>query len=238
MRSKSRTVMAVGALVATSVTTVIACSVSVNGSAPGDAGEDAMIPQVDAMSDANAPDAGSAHDAGAKDSSFEASTSEASTKDASGDAACSGLICNGECIAASDCAGCAGATLLCAAKGACVSHCDTCVDGTDASTPIECFACDANHQNPIGTCTSADVGAYCLNGSYFGSYRGGAGYHCGCADGDAGDAAACPGATQVCTTVGNVPLCVTCGEPVPTSIEGVACKAGGTTCNPSAHSCE
>lgn len=91
--------------------------------------------------------------------------------------------------------------------------------------PIECFACDGNHQNPIGTCQPADAGSYCLNGDYVGQYKGGPGYQCGC-----NDVGSCPGATQVCVPLGNVDagFCLTCGEATVGQIQGAPCKDGGT----------
>jgi hypothetical protein len=229
--SGCRAKIALGTLVAVSVTTAVACSVSISGSeTAADAGNDAMGSDA-ASPEANPPDVRNDTELG------DVVLPDASDAgDGSADAACTGVTCNGQCTSASDCSGCSGATLLCAPQHACVSACGACRDSADASMPIECFACDAKHQNPIGTCAPDDAGTYCLNGGYFGSYHGGAGYHCGCAAGDAG-AETCPGASQVCATINNAPICVTCGEPVPTDITGMACKAPGTTCNPSAHAC-
>ena len=67
-------------------------------------------------------------------------------------AACTGLSCNGACMAgATDCTGCPGATLLCAARGECVSDCAA---GCGGATPLECFVCDSEQQHPVGTCAA------------------------------------------------------------------------------------
>jgi hypothetical protein len=145
---------------------------------------------------------------------------------------CAGVICNGKCTDATDCSSCTGAPLLCASQGTCLSACAKCADEQSNPLPIECYACDSNHQNPVGTCEPADSGSYCLSGDYFAS--GGANvYHCGC-DGDAGS---CPGASQICVPLGVGSFCVTCGEPVQgDAASGAVCKGGGT-CSPDTHSC-
>jgi hypothetical protein len=165
--------------------------------------------------DANVPDVGVDADAGA---------------DAS---PCTGLLCNGACISDPDCLSCAGATLLCAPRGECVANCSAC-STADAALPTECFSCDQTHQNPVGTCQPADPGSFCLSGNYFGSYDGGAGYHCGCSSGDAGE---CPGESQVCVAFGGSPVCVTCGEPTPSGSGTLSCKRAGTTCNAGTGQC-
>lgn len=149
---------------------------------------------------------------------------------------CSGVICNGVCMAASDCHACSGAHLLCAPKHTCVEACAGCADSNDAGLPIECFACDSNHANPIGTCQPSDNAKYCLSGSYLNVYSGGAaGYHCGCGDGGAAD---CPGNSQVCArTPGGTTFCVTCGEVYIYDLTDAGCK-GGKSCNPEAAACE
>jgi hypothetical protein len=91
--------------------------------------------------------------------------------------------------------------------------------------PIECFACDENRQNPVGTCSYDDPATYCLNGNY-----GAAGpqraFRCLCGDGGAND---CPGQTQVCApSPGGVGDCITCGEIFVTDPTGLACKDGKT----------
>jgi hypothetical protein len=100
--------------------------------------------------------------------------------------------------------------------------------------PIECFACDSNHQNPIGGCAYHDAGSYCLSGNYLGQYQGGPGYQCAC-----NDAGACPGATQVCVPLGNYKsdFCLTCGETTLAPIDGHPCMGGGT-CQASAAVCQ
>jgi hypothetical protein len=215
-------VLAVAMVTAASLAGVGACSVGVSGQGPSvvDAGADAATLDSSVILDSGLPDVGVA------------------TRDAAGDAGvpCTGVLCNGHCLEANDCSSCTGAPLLCASSHpACVNSCSGCSDTSDQALPIECYACDVQHENPIGTCASASGSAYCLSGNYFGSYEGGAGYHCGCPSGDAGE---CPGSSQVCTTIGSAALCVTCGEPVPTDVTGAPCKVGNTTCNAATHSCQ
>lgn len=92
--------------------------------------------------------------------------------------------------------------------------------------PIECFACDINHANPIGSCQYDDAGSYCLSSDYAGQYGGQTGYLCTCAD---GGVSSCPGATQVCLPLGNVgqSFCLTCGEATVGAIQGAPCQGGG-----------
>jgi hypothetical protein len=140
------------------------------------------------------------------------------------DAGCTGVMCNGECIPSGDCHGCSGAPFLCASTGQCAAGCQACSSLKGVAMPIECFACDINHQNPIGTCQQDDAGAYCLSGDYLGQYDGGPGYQCQC-----GNVSDCPGATQVCVPLGNVDasFCLTCGEATIGPIDGGACRDGG-----------
>jgi hypothetical protein len=155
--------------------------------------------------------------------------------DAADAAPCSGVVCNGACLSASDCRGCAGAPLLCGPTGTCMADCSSCAGSNDASLPVECFACDSNRQNPIGTCSTADPSQYCLNGSYLGSYAEGAnGYHCPCGDAGAPD---CPGSDQVCAPTPNGGhTCITCGESYLYDVTDAACK-NGLSCDPSSFSC-
>jgi len=120
------------------------------------------------------------------------------------DAACPpGVLCNGVCTSSVDCRACSGAPLLCAGTSTCTSDCTAC-----PASPTECFACDMNRANPIGTCQPSNPLTYCLDTNYAGAYAGAQGYHCGCTT-----AADCPGATQVCIAVANGPFaCFTCGE--------------------------
>jgi hypothetical protein len=138
---------------------------------------------------------------------------------------CTGVICAGACLQATDCRSCSGAPMLCGATGTCVAACAGCQDSEGGAQPIDCFACDSNHQNPIGTCQLADAGSYCLSGDYLGQYQGGPGYQCGC-----NDVSGCPGATQVCIPLGNrdAGFCLTCGEATLGQIQGQPCKDGGT----------
>lgn len=147
---------------------------------------------------------------------------------------CDGLVCNGQCLHTTDCSTCSGAQLLCAAAKTCVEDCAFCQGDGNIVLPIECYACDSAHANPIGTCESVES-SYCLGGDYFGGPSG-TGYHCGCPSGSAND---CPGASQVCFNLNGQNLCATCGEPIPLSASGgVSCKTQGTSCNASTHSCE
>ncbi len=148
-----------------------------------------------------------------------------------GGAACAGVICNGQCTTDVDCSSCAGSPLLCGSQRTCLSACAQCTDDQNNQFPIECFACDAQHQHPLGTCESSDPGSYCLNGNYFAA-GGTSVYHCSC-DGDAGS---CPGASQICVASGATNICLTCGEPVPGSSAGLLCKGGGT-CDPDTRAC-
>jgi hypothetical protein len=200
-----------------------ACSVGVSGqgTAAVDGGSDAAIHDSSTPLDA-------AHDVGVAQPDAGADVADTG-------APCTGVLCNGQCLAANDCSSCNGSPLLCASSHpTCVDSCSSCSDTNDQPLPVECYACDVQHANPIGACAPATGSAYCLSGNYFGSYQGGAGYHCGCPSGDAGE---CPGSTQVCTTIGAAALCVTCGEPVPTDVTGSPCKAAGTTCNPGGNAC-
>lgn len=170
----------------------------------------------DAVTDAGGHEGGADADAGSRD----AGPPDAGPPDAG---PCTGVLCNGQCLP--DCRSCTGAPLLCGLTGACVSTCAGCQDAGATAMPIECFACDSNHQNPIGTCQPADAGSYCLSGDYLGQYQGGSGYQCGC-----NEAGACPGATQVCIPLGNynAEFCLTCGEATIGPIQGAPCKDGGT----------
>jgi hypothetical protein len=122
------------------------------------------------------------------------------------DAGCkTGVVCDGNCTSASDCAGCGGANLLCQATNTCTSDCTMC-----PANPIQCFACDMNRLNPIGTCEPDVQGAYCLDENYANIYKGGQGYHCACIF-----ATDCPADTEVCIGIGPPPAtlgCFTCGE--------------------------
>lgn len=150
---------------------------------------------------------------------------------------CSGVLCQGSCLAANDCSGCSGATLLCPGSRVCLASCSSCTDSSDASLPVECYSCDVNRQNPIGTCTSNDSATYCLSGDYSGGYAdGGIGYHCPCSVD--GGASTCPGDTQVCAaTAGVAHICVTCGEVYLSDLTGQPCK-NGNTCAPASASCQ
>jgi hypothetical protein len=183
----------------------------------------------DAPSDAN-----SVTDVNDADDASDAALDGGDAGDAATEAGCPGLICNGNCITANDCSSCPGAPLLCAATSQCTADCQGCNDSNGAAMAVQCFACDSNHQNPIGTCQYADAGSYCLSGNYLGVYHGGNGYHCGC-----NDVAACPGGTQVCVPLGNqdAGFCLACGEISLGSTQGLPCK-NGTACVSDHAACE
>jgi hypothetical protein len=176
-----------------------------------DASEDA---ELDAGQDADL-------EAG-RDASLDAHPEQHDAGQADADS-CTGVRCAGQCLDAGDCRSCEGAPLLCG-SGTCMPSCFGCRDSQGVATPIECFACDSNHANPLGTCQYEDAGAYCLSGDYSGSYQGGLGYRCGC-----NDVSACPGATQVCVPLGsnNAGFCLTCGENTVGLMQGRPCKDGG-----------
>src|SRR5258708_39687302 len=163
----------------------------------GDAGSEAI---GDVVADADAASRLDTGSLGVPDSAVDVLAQDARADASDGGAPCDGVLCNGQCLAATDCRACAGAPLLCAPQGQCVSTCMSCNATGDAALPLECFACDQNHQNPLGTCGPNDTGAYCLNGSDFGQYLDGStGYYCACSDAGANS---CPGREQVCTTLG------------------------------------
>ncbi len=150
-------------------------------------------------------------------------------------APCSGVICNGTCLAASDCRGCDAGSLLCAPTGQCVSQCAGCTDNANAALPIECFACDSTHQNPLGSCQYDDASSYCLSGDYFGAYADAEpGYRCDCSEAGVSD---CPGATQVCVPLGAATFCLTCGETTGATLQDQSCNGGGA-CQSQEHTCD
>lgn len=211
---------------------MVACGLGVSGLAGpgGDASEDGTL-------ESGLPDTGSTEtgvfdtgvmDTGARDSGV-ADTGDGGVIDSGmPDAGCPGVTCNGVCTTAHDCRSCSGAPLLCGSSGQCVADCQTCVDTGGTALPIECFACDSNGQNPIGSCQYHDAGSYCLSGDYVGQYSdGGIGYQCACVD---ADVASCPGPTQVCVPLGVAghSFCLTCGESTIGPIQGQPCRDGGT----------
>lgn len=138
------------------------------------------------------------------------------------------VLCGAACVTAVDCEGCKDARLFCAGTRTCVTSCQGCVDPRGAPTPIECFACDRNQANAIGTCQPAGASTFCLNGDYSTAYRGDAGTHCDCSGNDVSN---CPGAQQVCVHVNSTDWCITCGEQsAPSVLQGLSCKGGGA-CN-------
>jgi hypothetical protein len=138
------------------------------------------------------------------------------------DAGCPGVICNGACTDASTCAGCSAGHARCAATNTC--GCGGCKDDAGTAAPVECFVCDANRQNAVGTCQPDDVAKFCLNND---PNNYGGGHHCGCSN---SDPSSCPGPNQVCVEYQGIGgLCMTCGEQnAPT--DNAACQ-GGTKCH-------
>jgi hypothetical protein len=200
---------------------LVACSVQTNGTeeTPDSSIEDgALDARQSAALDAE-PDAGVDVD-GDAGLDGDAGDHDAGRPDAS----CTGVRCGGQCLDARDCRSCVGSPLLCG-SGACVANCADCTDPQGVATPIECFACDSNHANPIGTCQYDDASSYCLSGNYLGQYQSGQGYQCACSN-----VSECPGATQACVPLGNYDagFCLTCGESTIGSMQGRPCKDGGT----------
>lgn len=201
---------------------LVACGLDVSGMGAG--GPDASEASVSdtGSSDTGMPEA-SAQDTGMAD------TGDGGISDsAMPEAGCAGVTCNGVCTTAPDCRSCTGAPLLCSSTGECVAGCRGCVDRGGTAVPIECFACDSNGRNPIGTCQYKDAGSYCLSGNYVGEYSdGGLGFQCDCVD---ADVSSCPGASQVCVPLGVAgrSFCLTCGESTIGPIQGQPCKDGGT----------
>jgi hypothetical protein len=190
------------------------------GGADADARAEA---QADAVADANVVDVRAVADANVVD------VQDAGTPDAG----CSGVRCNGECLPATDCRSCPGATLLCPASGECVTTCTACREASDAGT-FECFACDKNHQNPVGTCEPDDA-SYCLSGDYSSAYLdGGAGAQCDCSE---GGTSSCPGGNQVCAVLGLSLLCFECGQMSAAPIDERSCQ-DGLRCNAAAQACQ
>lgn len=249
------TVFSVLLLMTGSSAAVVACSESTSGLglATMEAGADA--PLVDTGSDSTAlVEAGEAAvhdgapDAEGADSRLDSGEGDATVRDAEGgsdspadtlaegsasDASCDGVVCAGQCLEANDCRTCAGAPLLCSLTGQCVADCSGCTTG-EAGLPTECFACDQNHQNPVGTCQPDDTSAYCLSGSDFGSYiDGSSGYYCECGDGGANG---CPGHEQVCAPLGLASFCLSCGQITTVSLDEAGCSGGGS-CNESLRTC-
>jgi hypothetical protein len=194
----------------------VACSLGVSGNGPNvqrDDAADSPSIQFDAAVEPS-PDGGEA--------------------EAAAEAGCPGIVCNGTCMTDTDCRSCAGAPLLCPSTGQCMASCQGCSASNGGALPIECFACDRNHANPIGSCQPNDPTAYCLSGDYAGQYQNGTGYRCSCSNGNG-----CPGATQVCIPLGNYDggFCLTCGESTVGSMQGVACTGGGS-CQASLAACQ
>jgi hypothetical protein len=221
-------------VVATLLGGISACGLSSVGVAPSnDAGGPDATTDVIVHDAADASDGDATMVMEADDVATEGSDVVATEGGDGGDATCIGVICQGACTPQLDCRSCPGAPLLCGPTGACASTCTACSDPQDASLPIQCFACDMNHTNPLGTCQYDDASAYCLSGtaSPHAYVDGGPSYSCGCDDGGA-----CPGSTQVCAPLGAGQFCFTCGENTTATLDGGACQGGGS-CNTGAHTC-
>ena len=135
------------------------------------------------------------------------------------------VMCSGTCVTGNDCSTCAGANLFCRLTRTCAASCAGCVTASNNPSPIECFACSASQDQPIGTCEPGGDAAYCLNGNYSTAYLdGSAAKHCNCNN---TDVANCPGTNQVCLATGGTDNCTTCGE---SATNGQKCK-GGRTCS-------
>ena len=182
---------------------------------PEAATTDVTVPRPDSAAAEASPGLfDAAEEASADDAPAEASTADSPAPPPS----CPpGVICNGTCTANTDCHACPGATLLCGVTSTCEADCTAC-----AASPIECYACDGNRMNPIGSCARQDPTSYCLDTNYIGAYLdGGQGYHCAC-----NTAADCLSDSQVCIRVGSPTgpfACYTCGEAF---TDMFTCKAG------------
>ena len=134
------------------------------------------------------------------------------------------ILCQGSCVPGTDCADCRTAKLLCAPSRRCVTGCGACRDVAGIRFPIECFACDADQNDPIGTCEPSDKSGFCLNSDYTTAHQGEAGEHCDCSN---TEVSSCLGDHQVCKPAGSTDWCVTCGE-AGLDTDGLPCKGGGT----------
>ena len=212
--------------VVTAASVAVGCSVGLSGAGTANNSDASAVADVTPLDvfDASMEDATVVSDA------YEDAVDSAAVGE---DVACLGLRCNGQCVDAADCTSCVGAPLQCIPGGVCASDCSGCSDLQNTPMPIECFSCDVNHENPIGTCRYDDPSQFCLSGDYVGTYSGGStGYRCGCADGGV-----CPGATQVCAPLGQSMFCLTCGEVTTANLQGQACQGGGT-CQTSTDTCQ
>ena len=113
------------------------------------------------------------------------------------------MTCRGACVP--DCHACSGLLLACAPLRQCVAKCTQCAN------PIECFACDDQQENPIGSCEPSST-AYCLTGQYKYSLYGTKATHCDCGITSPPSAVQCPSAQHACIPVEDTDWCVTCGE--------------------------
>jgi hypothetical protein len=138
--------------------------------------------------------------------------------------------CNGKCVPANDCAACSGSPFLCPTSRACVMGCDAC-PGANGPLRVECVACNTNQTEPVGTCASADAGAFCLSGDYSASRGGSPGAPCNCNNTQVSE---CLSPSHVCINASGEDYCRTCGEP---GTQGKACKSG-KTCDEAAASCK
>ena len=119
----------------------------------------------------------------------------------------------------------------------CVATCTQCTD-----YPIECFACDNNQENPIGSCEPYPT-AYCLTGSYQKSVYAAMARHCDCGMTTPAAASQCPSQQHVCIPVSesgeSTEWCVTCGETLTGPAAGMKtqdlpCKIASDQCDAAA----
>ena len=202
--------LVVGTFTAFSMLNVGACGLDSEGAAgpASDATADLFAPDVGVdVTHADVIDGGVIADGGFGDTPF---VLDASDADAGG--SCVAFTCNGQCV--TSCNGCAAGNVACLAS----RECGTCANCPGA--PLQCFACSGGA--PTGTCQASATGASCAS-----DVAGGA---CAC---PGGDAATCPGQTQICTGGGNA-ACRTCGGG---GTDKKEC-AGGKFCTESTGACD
>ena len=178
-------VVAGGCAVAFATVQISACSLSADGTASA---TDAMaeVSALDVHVDNSVPDSGSdAQDAQNDTAPMLDSATDA--RDAEGGIDCQAIgqfFCGTQCV--SSCFGCAFGNTQCNSTRVCGTDCTSC-----AGLPFACYNCGTSPV--VGVCQ----GTKCMGIT-----------DCPCVG---GDAAACPGTTQICTGGGN-PSCKTCGS--------------------------
>ena len=176
-----------------------------------DSGGGASAPS-DATTDIGmTPDVGRP-DVSSSDSGVDAPLPPADAADADAAPTCSAFTCQGQCV--STCQGCAAGTVVCLATREC-GDCTTC-----PGAPTQCFACSGGV--PTGTCQASGKSPQCAS-----TLQGGA---CAC---PSGDAATCPGQSQICSGGGNA-ACASCGAG---GTDNKAC-ANGKTCDEGLGACD